>query len=187
MKAIDIHAHISTKPGIDSLYKFSKALMEYYMKQEVSAEMVYTMAKSDEDMAQDFINDDVKGILVGWDAETNTGLPPVSHDYLAGVVKQFPEAFIGAFACVDPWKGEAAINEAERAIKELSMTKAYSVQIGFRALDRAIQTFGAMGFTNEMGLIKAWHSMRAVNVADGTNEILNRTIANRLLKGDLEL
>jgi acyl-CoA dehydrogenase len=67
------------------------------------------------------------------------------------------------------------------------MCKAYSVQVGFRALDRAIQTHGAMGFTNELGLTHAWHSLRIVNVADGTNEILNRTIAQRLLKGDLEV
>ena len=73
------------------------------------------------------------------------------------------------------------------AIKELSMTKAYSVQVGYRAVDRAMQTHGAMGFTNELGLTEAWHSLRIVNVADGTNEILNRTIAQRLLKGDVDL
>ena len=73
------------------------------------------------------------------------------------------------------------------AVKELSMTKAFSVQKGLAAVDRAIQTHGAMGFTNEMGLTEAWHSLRIVNVADGTNEILNRTIAQRLYKGDLDL
>jgi alkylation response protein AidB-like acyl-CoA dehydrogenase len=79
------------------------------------------------------------------------------------------------------------LDRGEPAIKELSMTKAYSVQVGFRAVDRAIQTHGAMGFTNELGLTEAWHSLRIVNVADGTNEILNRTIAQRLLKGDTEI
>ncbi len=79
------------------------------------------------------------------------------------------------------------LDQGERAVKELSMTKAYSVQVGFRAVDRAIQTHGAMGFTNELGLTDAWHSLRVVNVADGTNEILNRTISQRLLKGDTEL
>jgi predicted TIM-barrel fold metal-dependent hydrolase len=121
MKAIDVHAHISTREGIQSLFKFSKALMEYYMKQDVTAEQVYDMAKTDEEMAEDFISAEVKGILVGWDAETNTGLPPVSNDYLADLAKRFPDAFIGAFACVDPWKGKAAIQEAERAIKDLGM------------------------------------------------------------------
>ena len=79
------------------------------------------------------------------------------------------------------------LDQGERAVKELSMTKSYSVQAGFRALDRAIQTHGAMGFTNELGLTKAWHSMRVINVADGTNEILNRTIVNRLLQGDVDV
>ncbi len=73
------------------------------------------------------------------------------------------------------------------AIKELSMAKAYSVQVGYKAVDQAMQTHGAMGFTNEVGLTEAWHALRIVNVADGTNEILNRTISQRLLKGDLDL
>lgn len=79
------------------------------------------------------------------------------------------------------------LDRGHPAVKELSMTKAYSVQVGYRAVDRAMQTHGAMGFTNEVGLTEAWHSLRIVNVADGTNEILNRTIAQRLLKGDVAL
>ncbi|MFP6814788.1 MAG: acyl-CoA dehydrogenase family protein, partial [Pseudomonadales bacterium] len=79
------------------------------------------------------------------------------------------------------------LDQGQRAIKELSMTKAYSVQVGVKALDRAIQVHGAMGFTNELGLTEAWHSLRVVNVADGTNEILYRTISQRLLKGDLDI
>ena len=79
------------------------------------------------------------------------------------------------------------LDQGHRAIKELSMTKAYSVQVGVKALDRAIQAHGAMGFTNELGLTEAWQSLRVVNVADGTNEILYRTISQRLLKGDLDI
>ena len=79
------------------------------------------------------------------------------------------------------------LDRGDPAVKELSMTKAYSVQVGYRAVDRAMQTHGAMGFTNEIGLYHAWHALRIVNVADGTNEILNRTVVQRLLKGDTEL
>ena len=79
------------------------------------------------------------------------------------------------------------LDQGHPAIKELSMTKAYSVQVGVKALDRAIQAHGAMGFTNELGLTEAWHSLRVVNVADGTNEILYRTISQRLLKGDVDI
>jgi alkylation response protein AidB-like acyl-CoA dehydrogenase len=79
------------------------------------------------------------------------------------------------------------LDRGDAAVKELSMTKAYSVQVGYRAVDRAMQTHGAMGFTNELGLYHAWHTLRIVNVADGTNEILNRTVVQRLLKGDTDL
>jgi acyl-CoA dehydrogenase len=79
------------------------------------------------------------------------------------------------------------LDKGEPAVKELSMAKAYSVQVGLRAIDRATQTHGAMGFTNEIGLYHAWQTIRIVNVADGTNEILNRTIIQRLLKGDTEV
>ena len=67
------------------------------------------------------------------------------------------------------------------------MAKTYSVKAGYAAVDQAMQTLGAMGFTNEIGLVEAWHALSIVNVADGTNEILNRTIAQRLLKGDVDL
>jgi alkylation response protein AidB-like acyl-CoA dehydrogenase len=79
------------------------------------------------------------------------------------------------------------LDQGHRAVKELSMAKAYAVQAGVRAVDRAMQTFGALGFTNELGLTEAYHTLRVINVADGTNEILNRTIFQRLLGGDLDL
>lgn len=79
------------------------------------------------------------------------------------------------------------LDRGDKALKELSMAKAYSVQAGFRAVDRAIQTHGGMGLTNEVGLVHAWQDLRIVNIADGTNEILTRMIAQRLLAGDLDL
>lgn len=79
------------------------------------------------------------------------------------------------------------MDQGEAAVKELSMTKVYSVRVGLRAIDRAMQVHGAMGLTNEVGLAEAWQYLRIINIADGSNEILNRTIAKRLLKGDVAL
>ena len=121
LKAIDIHAHFSTREGNLSMMKYSKGLMQYYLKQEITAEQVLAMSQSDEDMAQDFIKAGVKGILVGWDAEAGTGEPGMSNDYVAAMVKRFPEAFIAGFGSVDPWKGEMAVIEAERCVKELGL------------------------------------------------------------------
>ncbi|MCP5035895.1 MAG: acyl-CoA dehydrogenase, partial [Actinomycetia bacterium] len=42
-------------------------------------------------------------------------------------------------------------------------------------------------FTNELGFTEAFQTIRAINVADGTNEILARTIYRRMLGGDLAL
>lgn len=121
LKAIDIHSHFSTKEGSLSMMKYAKGLMSYYMKAQVNADQVLAMSKSDEQMAEDFVKVGVKGILVGWDAESNTGEPGMSNDYVASMIERFPEAFIGAFASVDPWRGEWAIKEAERCVKELGM------------------------------------------------------------------
>jgi len=79
------------------------------------------------------------------------------------------------------------LDRGEPAIKEMSMAKAFAVEAGAQAIDRAIQTHGAMGFTNEMGLTDAYAAVRKVNVADGSNEIMRRTIVQRLLKGDTAL
>jgi alkylation response protein AidB-like acyl-CoA dehydrogenase len=81
----------------------------------------------------------------------------------------------------------ALLDQGEAAIKELSMTKKYSVERGLKAIDRSMQAHGAMGLTNELGLSEAWQYLRIINIADGSNEILNRTIVQRLLKGDTDI
>jgi acyl-CoA dehydrogenase len=72
------------------------------------------------------------------------------------------------------------------ARKEVAMTKAFATQMGAQAIDRVIQAHGAMGMTTEMGLTEAWQSLRKVNIADGSNEILRRTIFKELLDGDTD-
>ncbi len=79
------------------------------------------------------------------------------------------------------------LDQGYPAVKELSMTKVYSVQVGLRAIDRAMQAHGAMGLTNEVGLAEAWQYLRIINIADGSNEILNKTIAQKLLQGDVSI
>jgi acyl-CoA dehydrogenase len=73
------------------------------------------------------------------------------------------------------------------ALKELNMTKLFATEMAVRVIDRSMQIHGAIGFTNELGLFKAYEAARKVCVADGTSEILRRTIAKRLMGGDLDL
>ncbi|MBR0781902.1 acyl-CoA dehydrogenase family protein [Bradyrhizobium iriomotense] len=79
------------------------------------------------------------------------------------------------------------IDRGATAQKELSMTKAFAVEAGVKAVDRVIQLHGAIGMTNEMHLTDAYITMRKINVADGTNEILRRQIVKQMLAGDLAL
>lgn len=79
------------------------------------------------------------------------------------------------------------IDEGKRAVKEISMGKAFCVQAGTRAIDASMQAHGAMGFTNEMAFTEAYGEVRRAHIADGSNEILRRTIVSELLKGNLDI
>lgn len=74
------------------------------------------------------------------------------------------------------------LDEGKPARQELAMSKYLAIDAGEKAIDRAMQTFGAIGFTNELGYVEALRSMRSLRVADGTDEILLRTIYRGLAK-----
>jgi acyl-CoA dehydrogenase len=67
------------------------------------------------------------------------------------------------------------------------MMKNYSISTAVRAIDRAVQTMGGIGITNDSLLSLAWQELRAVLIADGSMEMLNRLIVGRLARGDLAL
>lgn len=70
-------------------------------------------------------------------------------------------------------------------VKESSMTKAYCTEMLFRVMDKAIQVHGAMGLTNEVRLEEGLRYARLYRIPDGTGEIQRRTVAKRLINGDL--
>ncbi len=67
-----------------------------------------------EDLARTYADLDMKAVLLAWDAETATGRPRLSNEFVADAVRDYPEVFIG-FASVDPHKGERAVAELETA------------------------------------------------------------------------
>jgi predicted TIM-barrel fold metal-dependent hydrolase len=112
MKAIDIHVHFSTAEGRRKSGYYGDALETYFKtKLEVLTE---------EEMAKVYQDLDIMGVLLPTDDESVSGIRPISHEYVAEMVRRFPDTFIG-FAGVDPWKGKAAIEELERAVKELGL------------------------------------------------------------------
>jgi len=77
--------------------------------------------RSEEEMVKEFKEAGVQVLLVALDAETATGLPKVPNEYIASLVKKYPETIPAGWGSVDPWKGEIAIKEAEKAINQLGL------------------------------------------------------------------
>jgi predicted TIM-barrel fold metal-dependent hydrolase len=142
-RAIDVHVHPSTPEYVDdAMGDFGPACETYFRT---------TLPRHDVgEMAEVFRTADVLGVLFAWDAETNTGLPPVTNDFVAGCARDHPDAFLG-FASVDPLKGAAAVAELERAVGELGLRglKLHPTAQGFRPDDRAVyplyETAAALG------------------------------------------
>ena len=78
-----------------------------------------------------------RAVLLGWDAETNTGNPPVPNDYVAEVRDEYDDFFIG-FGSVDPLKDDC-IEEAIRCVEDLDLSgfKFQQIAQGFDPSDPA--------------------------------------------------
>lgn len=112
-RAIDVHVHPSTFEFVnDALGEYAPAC-ETYFRTELPRHSV-------QEMADEFRRQDILGVLLGWDAETATRLPPVTNDFVAACVRDHPDAFVG-FASVDPWKGDRALVDLERSVRNLGL------------------------------------------------------------------
>jgi acyl-CoA dehydrogenase len=99
-----------------------------------------------------------------------------------------------AESAVDLYAGRAMaldcatrIDRGEDARAEVSMVKAFTTKVAFTCIDRAMQVHGALGLANETGLTEAWMNTRMTHVAEGTNEIQLRSIAQLLLSDRINL
>jgi acyl-CoA dehydrogenase len=68
------------------------------------------------------------------------------------------------------------------ARSEISQIKVACAQIGNRIADMGIQAFGAAGLTDDFGMGYHYARMRVLRIADGPDEVHNRTIAKLELK-----
>ncbi len=111
MRAIDIHVHVPDPPGHPAALE--KENMAGYFK-------AGEMPRSPQEMYETYKALDLFGVIFAIDSETTSGVSYIGNDYIAEVVRQYPDHFMG-FASVDPWKGVLAIQELERSVKELGL------------------------------------------------------------------
>ncbi len=71
---------------------------------------------------------------------------------------------------------------AKAARKEISMIKALVPKLHTEVVDRAMQTFGAMGISPDTPLADHWTWGRALRLADGPDEVHLRSIARAEIK-----
>ncbi len=113
-RIIDIHAHPTCKEfWIDTVGRFAPALKK-------SEKIRKIFIRDEDEVAEFYKSKNMVAVLVGWDAETNTGLPKLPNEYIAKLARKYPDTFLG-FASVDPLKGEKALHDLEYAILELGL------------------------------------------------------------------
>lgn len=111
-RAIDFHVHAAIEEWLrGSIGPMLESTARYFG----SAVRVRTP----EQMAEEYAAWNLRGVLLAWDAETATGLPPLTNDRVAEICRAHPEQFIG-FASVDPHKADH-VDQLERAVTELGL------------------------------------------------------------------
>ena len=72
---------------------------------------------------------------------------------------------------------------------EIAMIKVQAPTMAIKVIDDAIQAHGGGGVTSDFGLAKAYAGQRTLRLADGPDEVHNRTIARMELAkyGDLQM
>jgi acyl-CoA dehydrogenase len=74
---------------------------------------------------------------------------------------------------------------AKGARTEIAAIKVVAPRMALGVLDRAIQTFGGMGVTDDVPLAALWAGMRTLRIADGPDEVHLRDVGRQELKRHL--
>jgi acyl-CoA dehydrogenase len=75
------------------------------------------------------------------------------------------------------------IDQGDEARVEVSLIKFYAARVLHDVIDRAIQTHGARGLTDESPLGAMYSLARAARIYDGPDEVHRMVVARRILKG----
>jgi acyl-CoA dehydrogenase len=76
------------------------------------------------------------------------------------------------------WK----IDQGRDVRSEISMLKVYATETAWDVIDKAMQSFGAMGMTKEVPLQLMAATVRNMRIYDGPSEVHRWVVARKLLK-----
>lgn len=112
MRIIDLHCYPNTDKWINCQGPYVKALAEYWNRE--------WKGKEEEEVAAEFVANGLEAVLVALDLTTTVNTPPCDNDYVAGM-RDRHDCMIQAWGAVEPAMGQAAIDEARHAIRDLGM------------------------------------------------------------------
>ena len=112
-RIIDLHAYPGTERWVRSQGPYPAFLAEYWGHPWTP--------KTEAEVVADFRAAGVQAVLVAFDIESQVGAPPCDNQYVADLRDAHPEVIRQAWGAVDPFKGEAAILEAEHAVRDLRL------------------------------------------------------------------
>lgn len=112
------------------------------------------------------------------------GKPIAEHQSIQNMLADSAVEIYGARAMALDCADKAEAGQDVR--REMAMIKLFATNMANHVIDRVIQVHGGMGVTNEMHFVEAWRTVRTIRIADGTDEILRRTIAKELLAGKVD-
>lgn len=133
LRAIDAHVHLATREWLeDSMGSYGPSIEEYFHTK--------LQPRTVEDMVATYRDARVLGVLLAWDAQRNTGRPPLSNERVAEICRQYPDVFLG-FGSVDPLRDDALERLGQVAALGLKGLKLHPTLQGFDPLDPRLDAF----------------------------------------------
>jgi uncharacterized protein len=105
-RAIDLHVHLPTDEWLENAIGPHLEATERYFRRSPER-------KTLDQVAEEYRDHDVLGVVLDWDDHTTTGRPWLGNGFMAGLAERYPGALVG-FGSVDPYADDAA-DEIDRA------------------------------------------------------------------------
>jgi uncharacterized protein len=148
LRGIDVHTHIPRPGGLAADPRSGQKAA--YFKSS-------TLGMTVEEMVDLYRRLEMICVVFDVDKETTTSDPFEGNDYVAEVMRRYPDVFIG-WASVDPWKGKAGVLELERSVTELGLSglKLHPITQGFFPNDERFYPLYAKA--DELGIPVIFHT-----------------------------
>jgi len=113
MRIIDLHCYPGTKEWIACQGPYVEALAKYWNRRWT--------ARDEDQVIKDFTDAGVQAVLVALDLECTLGTPPVTNEYVKAMWQRHPDRIIQAWGALEPAKGDLALAQARKAVRELGL------------------------------------------------------------------